>query len=170
MKFNEEFMTNINQNKIIMREIIWIITNDINKITKTPDDELLTDIDKNKVVIPKNKTKNKTKKIRYLTLPIHRFSLNYEVIILNNNEYKVIDIINIINDFYNIKELTLLDLKRLNEDDVYNYIKNATILKKKNPEQKIHYTDIMGDKRYFEGIYYREDDMKDIQYYLLLGS
>jgi hypothetical protein len=130
-------------------------------IYKPIDDE-----EKNKIVIPKN-TKNN---IRYLTLPTHRFCKNYEVIILGDGEHTAFDILNIIYEFYNNKELSLIDLKRLDEDDVWDYVKDATDLKKENPEEKIYYTHIMGDKMFFEGVYYCEDKSKDIQYYLSLGS
>jgi len=126
----------------------------------------IDDIEKNKIVIPKNNKNN----IRYLTLPTHRFCKNYEVIILGDEEHTALDILKIIDEFYNRKELSLLDLKRLNEDDVWNHIATATKEKKLNPNKKIYYSRIISSLCFFQGIYYCEDDSKDIQYYLSLGS
>jgi hypothetical protein len=105
----------------------------------------LNENDKNKIAIPENITN----KNRFIEVPVHRFSQNYEKIQLDNNEYSTIDIINIIYHFYNSKELTLIDLEKLNDDDCWNYIKNAKELKTTNPTEKIYYINIMGDCVFF---------------------
>ncbi len=118
------------------------------------------------VVIEKNTTNN----IRYLTVPIQRFSCSLKVIFLDNEEYSIYRLLEIIYEFYNNRELSLEDLKNINDDDVYDYVTNATKQKKENPETKIHYINVMGSKKYFENICKQIDDSGDIQYYLFLGS
>jgi hypothetical protein len=50
-------------------------------------------------------------------------------------------------NFYNKKELTLLDLKNLDEDDVYDYISEITSDKKENPQFYLTFS-IEGDSNY----------------------
>ena len=119
-----------------------------------------------KIVIPKNITSN----IRYLTVPIHRFASSLKVIILDNDEYSIYRLFITIYQFYNEKEISYEDLKNINDDDVYDYVTKIVIKKRTNPELKIYYIDIMGDKTHFETIYNKTDNSGDIQYYLLLGS
>ena len=123
--------------------------------------------DLTKVVIEKN---NDTNLIRYLILPFHRFNKNYHTIILSNEKITIKELIDIINNFYTKKELNLIDLKKLDDDDVYDYITEITISKKENPKLVINPIDIMGDKRFLEYITVYEDDAGDIQYMLHLGS
>jgi len=79
------------------------------------------------------------------------------------------EVIDVIYHFYNTKELTLSDLQKLDEDDSWNYIKNAKELKTTNPMKKVHYINIMGDCVFFEGLKCIEDS-KNIEYSLMLGS
>lgn len=125
----------------------------------------LNENDKNKIIIPKNKIN----KNRFIKVPVHRFSKNYEKILLDKEEYCAIDIINIIYHFYNSKELTLNDLQRLNDDDVFDYVKKAKQLKTTNTSKKIYYINVMGDCVYFEGLRSYEYP-NSIEYDLLLGS
>ena len=118
-------------------------------------DEEYKDDDLTKVIIEKNIYSNV---VRYLILPFHRFSKNYYTIILSNETITIKELTDIIYDFYNKKELTLFDLKNLNDDDVYDYITEITISKKENPKLVVNPIDIMGDQS------------GDIQYMLHLGS
>ncbi len=118
------------------------------------------------IVIGKNTTNN----IRYLTVPIQRFACSLKVIILDNEEYSIYRLLDTIYKFYNHTELSLEDLKNINDDDVYDYITTNTNTKKETPESKIYYINLMGDKKYFENICKLTDNSNDIQYYLLLGS
>ena len=120
-----------------------------------------------KVVIGKN---DDTSVIRYLILPFHRFNKNYHMIILSNETITIKELTDIIYDFYNKKELNLVDLKSLDDDDVYNYITDIITSKKENPELVVNPIDIMGDKKYLERITIYKDDANDIQYMLHLGS
>ena len=130
-------------------------------------DEKYKDDDLEKIIIEKNIYSNV---IRYLILPFHRFSKNYYTIILSNEIITLKELTDIIYDFYNKKELTLFELKNLNEDDVYDYITEITISKKENPELVVNPIDIMGDKTFLEYITIYEDQSGDIQYMLHLGS
>lgn len=130
-------------------------------ISEKPIDNDIT----RKIIIKKN---NKIKKIRYLVLPIHRFDNNYRVIILDNNEYSIYRLLITIYNFYNKKQLSIEDLKNLNDNDVYDYINNAIIKRKEN--KRIYYIDIMGDNTFFEGLNIKEDKIGDIQYSISLGS
>lgn len=123
--------------------------------------------DLEKVIIEKNEYSNV---IRYLVLPIHRFCYNYKIIMLSNDEITKKDIYSIIYDFYNNTELSLIELKNLNENDCYDYITDMTINKKENHELVVHPIDIMGDKTFIESISIHEDNAGDIQYTLHLGS
>ena len=125
----------------------------------------LNEKDKEKIVIPKNTTN----KDRFIKVPVHRFSKNYEKILLDNEEYYAIDIINIIYHFYNTKELTLSEIQKLDEDDVFDYVKNAKQLKTTNPTEKVYYINIMGDCVHFEGLISSENT-NSIEYNLMLGS
>ena len=129
--------------------------------------EEYTDGDLTKVIIKKNEYCNV---IRYLVLPIHRFSKSYFTIILSNEEITMKELTDLIYDFYNKKELTLLELKNLDEDDVYDYISDITSDKKENPQLVINPKDIMGDKKFLEYISVYNDNSDDIQYMLHLGS
>lgn len=120
-----------------------------------------------KVIIEEN---NYSNVVRYLVLPFHRFSKSYYTILLPNTQMTMKDLTDVIYNFYNKKELTLLDLKNLNESDVYDYITDITCDKKENPELHVYPTDIMGDKTFLEYITIHEDDAGDIQYMLHLGS
>lgn len=113
---------------------------------------------------------NDNKIVRYLVLPFHRFSSNYYTIFLENKSYTLGELLNLIYDFYNNKVLNYHDLKSLNSDDVYDYIDDACIELKNNPDSIIHPINIMGDKTYFEYICIDEDNVGDIQYILCLGS
>lgn len=131
-------------------------------------------INKRPDMTKQNKTvaieKNTTNNLRYLTVPIQRFSENYKVIMLDNDEYTICRLLRTIYTFYNKVELSLEDLKNINEDDVYDYVATQTKLKKENPTKKIYYIDLMADKIFLEGIYKKVDKSGDTQYYLLLGS
>ena len=116
--------------------------------------------DLTKVVIEKNNDTN-------LILPFHRFNKNYHTIILSNEKITIKELIDIINNFYTKKELNLIDLKKLDDDDVYDYITEITISKKENPKLVINPIDIMGDKRFLEYITVYKDD---VQYMLHVGS
>ena len=120
-----------------------------------------------KVVIEENNLSNV---VRYLVLPFHRFNKNYHTIMLSNQKITIKELTNIIYNFYNKTELTLLDLKNLNDEDVYDYIIEFTSAKKENPELIVNPIDIMGDKTFFEYITIYEDESHDIQYMLHLGS
>ena len=119
-----------------------------------------------KIVIPKNTSSN----IRYLTLPIQRFSNSLKVIILDNDEYSIYRLFITIYQFYNEKEISYEDLKNINDDDVHDYVTNAVIKKRTEPDCKMYYIDVMGGKKFFEQICEKKDDSGDTQYYLLLGS
>ena len=121
------------------------------------------DDDLTKVIIEKNIYSNV---VRYLILPFHRFSKNYHTIILQNETITIKELTDIIYDFYNKKELTLFDLKNLNDD----YITEITISKKENPKLVVNPIDIMGEKTFLEYITIYEDQSGDIQYMLHLGS
>jgi len=123
--------------------------------------------DLTKIVIEKNEYSNV---IRYLILPFHRFSTSYYTIILSDEQITMKDLTDVIYDFYNNKELSLLDLKNLNDNDVYDYITNMVTSKKEEPELVVHPVDIMGDKKFLEYITIYEDEAGDIQYMLHLGS
>lgn len=120
-----------------------------------------------KVVIEEN---NYSNVVRYLVLPFHRFSKNYYTIILPNHKITIKELTDMIYNFYNKTELTLLDLKNLDDDDVYEYITDMTCAKKQNPELVVYPIDIMGDKTFLEYITIYEDEAGDIQYMLHLGS
>ena len=130
-------------------------------------DDLSAEENLDEIIIDENIYSNV---IRYLVLPTHRFCGNYRSIILSNDVITKKEIYNQIYDFYNNTELTLNDLKNLNEDDVFDYITELTIEKKENPNLVVHPIDIMGDKKFFEGIYIETDKVGDIQYTLSLGS
>ena len=130
-------------------------------------EEEYKDDDLTKVIIEKNIYSNV---VRYLILPFHRFSKNYHTIILQNETITIKELTDIIYDFYNKKELTLFDLKNLDDDDVYDYITEITISKKENPKLVVNPIDIMGDKTFLEYITIYEDQSGDIQYMLHLGS
>jgi hypothetical protein len=136
------------------------------KLNGTIEEEYKDD-DLTKVIIEKNIYSNV---IRYLILPFHRFNKNYHTIILQNETITIKELTDIIYDFYNKKELTLFDLKNLDEDDVYDYITEITISKKENPKLVVNPIDIMGDKTFLEYISIYEDQSGDIQYMLHLGS
>ena len=140
--------------------------NEIIKINVSIDEEYKDD-NLEKVIIEKNIYSNV---IRYLILPFHRFSKNYNTIILSNEKITIKELTDIIYNFYNKKELTLFDLKKLDDDDVYDYIIDITISKKENPEIVVNPIDIMGDKTFLEYITIYEDQSGDIQYMLHLGS
>ncbi len=108
--------------------------------------------------------------VRYLALPFHRFSKNYYVIILEEKEYILKEILEMIYLFYNKKSLSYQELKSLNSNDVYDYIDNQCKKIKKDPYTNVYPIDIMGAKNRFEGIMIEEDSVGDIQYTLLLGS
>ena len=131
------------------------------------DDKNENEEDLTKIVIEKNLYSNE---IRYLILPFHRFCKNYYTIILSNEKITIKELTNIIYNFYNKKELTLLDLKNLDDGDVYDYIRNITIAKKENPDLIVNPIHIMGDKKFLENITVYEDESGDIQYMLHLGS
>jgi hypothetical protein len=130
-------------------------------------DKEYKDDDLTKVIIEKNIYSNV---VRYLILPFHRFSKNYYTIILSNETITIKELTDIIYDFYNKKELTLFDLKNLNDYYVYDYIKEITISKKENPKLVVNPIDIMGEKTFLEYITIYEDQSGDIQYMLHLGS
>jgi hypothetical protein len=130
-------------------------------------EEEYKDDDLTKVIIEKNIYSNV---VRYLILPFHRFSKNYHTIILQNETITIKELTDIIYDFYNKKELTLFDLKNLDDDDVYDYITDIIISKKENPKLVVNPIDIMGDKTFLEYITIYEDQSGDIQYMLHLGS
>ena len=140
--------------------------NEIIKINVSIDEEYKDD-NLEKVIIEKNIYSNV---IRYLILPFHRFSKNYNTIILSNEKITIKELTDIIYNFYNKKELTLFDLKKLDDDDVYDYIIDITISKKENPEIVVNPIDIMGDKTFLEYISIYEDQSGDIQYMLHLCS
>ena len=123
-----------------------------------------------KIVIPNNDEDNYEDTVRILVLPFHRFSKNYYTMILENKSYTLYELLNIIYKFYNEKRLTYLELKSLDSDDVYEYIDNKCLHLKENPHAVINPIDIIGDKTFFQGIYYEEDNVGDIQYTLSLGS
>jgi len=154
-----EFIEYDNKKKLIDKYGDYSL-NRINSVYK-----IFNENDKNKIVIPENITN----KNRFIKVPVQRFSQNYEKISLDNEEYCTIDIINIIYHFYNSKELSLNDLEKLNENDIFEYIKNAKQLKITNPNDKIYYINIMGDCVYFEGLISNED-FNSIEYSLMLGS
>ena len=140
--------------------------NEIIKLNGSIDEEY-TDDDLTKVIIKKNEYSNV---IRYLVLPFHRFSKSYFTIILSNEEITMKELTDVIYDFYNKKELTLLELKNLDEDDVYDYISEITSDKKENPQLVVNPINIMGDKTFLEYISVYNDNADDVQYMLHLGS
>lgn len=142
------------------KEKSWVISNSMSEIKLTKNEG-------KQIVIKENSNKSV---VRYLVLPFHRFSENYHTILLKNNSYTLKELLGIIYTFYNEKTLSYLDLKSLNSEDVFEYIDNACKTLKENPNQIIHPIDIMGDKKFFEGIYIETDKVGDIQYILRLGS
>ncbi len=142
------------------KEKSWVISNSVSEIKLTKNEG-------KQVVIEENSNESV---VRYLVLPFHRFSENYHTILLKNNSYTLKELLGIIYTFYNEKTLSYLDLKSLNSEDVFEYIDNACETLKENPNQIIHPIDIMGDKKFFEGIYIETDKVGDIQYILRLGS
>jgi hypothetical protein len=138
----------------------WVISNPVSEIKLTKNEGKL-------VVIEENKDETV---VRYLVLPYHRFSENYNTILLKNKSYTMKELFGIIYTFYNEKVMSYLDLKSLNSSDVYEYIDDACKTLKENPNEIIHPIDIMGDKQFYEGIYIEKDGAGDIQYILRLGS
>lgn len=57
--------------------------------------------------------------IRYLVLLSHRFEKRYHTILLDDKSYNLIELLEIIYNFYNGKTLTYLELKSLDSNDVY---------------------------------------------------
>ena len=149
----------IESNQHMFQEII--------KLNGSIYEEYTDDDDLTKVIIKKNEYSNV---IRYLVLPFHRFSKSYFTIILSNEEITMKELTDLIYNFYNKKELTLLDLKNLDEDDVYDYISEITSDKKENPQLVVNPINIMGDKTFLEYISVYNDNADDIQYMLHLGS
>lgn len=126
---------------------------------------ILTEDEFNKILIPENGGTN----VRYLVLPIHRFGKTNEVIILENCEYTTKELLMLIYKFYNEKELTYQELKRIDDDDVHDYVNNACKnMKELNKNAK--YIDIIGGSYYFEFILETVDNANDVQYTLFLGS
>lgn len=145
----------------LSKSIVW-------SIDKHPkSNEHLTNKYLNKTAIIKNEDK---KIVRYLVLPLHRFSLNYYTILLDNIEYSIEDILTIIYEFYNNKELSYTELKSLNSCDVYDYINEQCLELKADPCKKVYPIDIMGDLIKFDRIYIDYDKCGDIQYMLHLVS
>lgn len=136
-------------------------------IYNTIDDINLSELESEMKVIPKN---NDEEIVRILVLPFHRFSKNYYTMILENKAYTLYELLTIIYKFYNEKRLTYLELKSLDSDDIYEYIDDKCLHLKENPHAVITPIDIIGDKTFFQGIYYEEDNVGDIQYTLSLGS
>ena len=142
-------------------KINWDITNPIEEIE-------ISEMEMEKVVIEKPKDK---KKLHILVLPKHRFSRNYETIILPNKNIHLRKLLTIIHDFYHKHSMSIQELYSLNEVDVHNYIYDAIQHKKEDVEKnKIYPIDIMGDKTHFEGIMFEENEIGDVQYTLNLGS
>lgn len=106
----------------------------------------------------------------YLILPFQRFNENQFWIELKNSTYTLEELLNVIYEFYNCKNLTLDDLEKLNSNDVYDYINNAKNKLINNPDSIVHPIEIMGDKRYFEGIIVNDNAHNIVLYYLRLGS
>ncbi len=138
----------------------WVISNPVSEIKLTKDEGKT-------IVIEENKDESV---VRYLVLSYHRFSENYHTILLKNISYTLKELLGIIYTFYNQKVMSYLDLKSLNSNDVWEYIDDACKTLKQNPDKIIHPIDIIGDKRFFEGIYIEKDGVGDIQYILRLGS
>lgn len=139
---------------------------EIIKINGSIDEEYKDD-DLTKIIIEENIYSNV---VRYLILPFHRFCKNYYTILLSNEKITIKELTDIIYNFYNKKDLTLLDLKNLDNDDVFDYITEITISKKEKPDLIVNPIDIMGDKIFLENISIYEDESGDIQYMLHLGS
>jgi hypothetical protein len=139
--------------------IVWSINKPINEIN-------MINKHMKKVAILKNDSNNV---VRYLVLPMHRFSLNYHTILLENKEYLLEDILTIIYQFYNEKKLTYIELKSLNSCDVYDYINGLCLELKLDPNKNVYPIDIMGEKVIFDKIYIDLDNCGDIQYMLYLN-
>jgi hypothetical protein len=138
----------------------WVISNPVSSIKLTKSEGKV-------VVIEENSDESV---VRYLVLSCHRFSENYHTILLKNKSYTLKELLDIIYTYYNDKVMSYLDLKSLNSHDVWDYIDDACKTLKENPNQIIHPIDIMGDKKFFEGIYIEKDGAGDVQYILRLGS
>lgn len=137
----------------------WIIHQPIEDIG-------LTKKELEEVVIPKTEGK-----LCILVLSKHRFSRNYETIILPHKNITLQKLLSIIYNFYNKHSMTLQELYSLDSSDVYDYIYDAIEKLKEDPvSNKVFPIDIMGDKRFFESIMYEENKIGDIQYTLNLGS
>jgi hypothetical protein len=137
----------------------WMIDQSIEEIG-------LTKKEFEEVVIPKTEGK-----ISFLVIPKHRFSRNYETIILPHKNITLHKLLTIIYNFYNKHSMTLQELYSLNSSDVYDYIYDAIQTLKEDPvTNKVFPIDIMGDKHIFENIMYEENKIGDIQYTLNLGS
>jgi len=146
----------------LSKSIVWSIDNNPNNNEYLTQDKYL-----NKKAIIKNEDK---KVVRYLVVPLHRFSLNYYTILLDNKEYSIGDILTIIYEFYNKKELSYTELKSLNSCDVYDYINEQCLELKSDPCKKVYPINIMGDLIKFHKIYIDYDKCGDIQYMLHLDT
>ncbi len=144
----------------IPEEKSWTINSSVNSIGLTKDEGKTLAIEEN----PNPKV------TRYLALPFHRFCSNYYIILLKNKSYTIKELLGVIYTFYNEKKLSYQDLKSLDCDDVFEYIDKRCLQLKENPELIINPINIMGDRRFFEGIYVETDNIGDIQYTLHLGS
>lgn len=149
------------------KNIIKLPNNKSWSINDSIDEIKLSETELNLNAIPSNTDETV---VRILVLPFHRFSLNYHTILLENKSYTINELLNIIYDFYNKKRLSYLDLKSINSDDVYDYINDQCIELINNPNTIVNPIHIMGEKIFFQGIYYEEDNIGDIQYTLSLGS
>lgn len=86
-----------------------------------------------------------------LVVPIHRFEVNKTIIELPSKEITVKEFLEILYNFYNTKKLTLDDLKNLDQEDCFGYIKNA--IDRVTKGEDVYYINIMGDLKFYEGLY-----------------
>lgn len=113
---------------------------------------------------------NDSKNIRYLCLPLHRLNKNYFTIILDDDEYTLFRLLNVIYDFYTNYKLSMQDIKQLDENDEYDIITNLINELKKGEIKNIYPIDIVSYKHFFEYISKNVDKNDDTQYYLQLTN
>jgi hypothetical protein len=118
------------------------------------------------IIIRENDSKN----FRYLCMPLHRLNKNYFTIILDDDEYTLYRLLNVIYNFYVNYNLSIQELKQLDEDDEYDIISNLINELKKGEIENIYPIDIVSYKHFFEYIATNVDKNNDTQYYLQLTN
>jgi hypothetical protein len=119
-------------------------------------------LNSDKIVLEKNNSSN----IRYLCVPKSYDSSIKHIIILDNDEYTLLRLLNVIYNFYLTYKLSIAEIKLLNQDCYcYEYIIDSI-----NENNELFIMDAMISRNYFECIIIDTDFSNDIQLYLILSS